>query len=204
MGVLSGAVTARRLAVVGEVPEGFRELYAEALNDNAFREPPSLEKGQVVEGWVQIHNLLDTDFSNLDKWLYNNYAIFALRTDKKSLPAKLFRATLEKKLEEWCEEHERERVPASVKTDIREALEADWLKRTLPRVGMTELCWNITTGEVTLHSHSDSVLDAIRKRFHRTFGLQLVRISPLDAVKDEAMREQLMSLGLSELGGSHE
>jgi recombination associated protein RdgC len=180
LGILSGAMTVRRFRVVGEVPEGFRELYRDGLEEFAFKERPNEQGKEEVEGWCQVHNLLDVTFEDFNKWLYNNYAVFAVRVDKKSLPAKLFQATLAKRCEAWCIAHSTERCPRAVKTQLKEELELDWLKRTLPRVAVTECCWNITEGWLLLHSLSDGAADRFRKRFLRTFNLKLVPHSPMD------------------------
>ena len=90
MGLLTGGMTVRRFRVAGELPTGWRESFRERLDKMAFREPPTRMGKEEVEGWVQVHNLLDTSFEDFNKWLYNDYAVFALRVDKKSLPAKLF------------------------------------------------------------------------------------------------------------------
>ena len=180
MGILSGALTVRRFKVAGSVPDGWRETYRTKLDEFAFRDRPIEQMKEELEGWVQIHNLLDTSFQDHNRWLYNQYAIFALRVDKKSLPAKLLKATLEKRCEAWAAEKGAERCPPSVKKQLREELEHEWLKRTLPRVAVTEACWNVSEGWLLLHSLSESSADRFRKRFLRTFGLKLVPHSPLD------------------------
>lgn len=193
MGMLSGAMTVRRFRVEGEVPDAFRDRWREALNDYAFREPMVEMGKEEVEGWVQVHNLLDTDFSDLNRWLYNNYAVFALRVDKKTLPAKLFAATLQKRCEAWCEEQGVERCPTNVKKTLKEQLEEEWMARTLPRVAVTECAWNIDERWLVLHSLSDTLADRFRKRFLQTFGLTLVPWSPLDWVAgDAAMVDDLL------------
>lgn len=201
MAILSGAMTVRRFRVVGEVPEGFREIYRERLEEHAFRERPNEMGKEEVEGWVQVHNLLDTSFDDLNRWLYNNYAVFALRVDKKALPAKLFAATVQKRCEAWCQAQGVERCPSSVKKTIKEELEAEWLKRTLPRVAVTECCWNLQDGWLLLHSLSEGSADRFRKRFLRTFGLKLVPWSPLDWLQDSDAVERLLATGPANLQG---
>jgi DNA recombination-dependent growth factor C len=191
MAILSGAMSVRRFRVLGDVPEGFRELYRERLNEFAFRTPASGVGKDEIEGWVQVHNLLDAEFDDFNRWLYNEFALFGLRVDKKVLPARLFRATLEKQCEAWCQERDVERCPASVKSDIKDALEQEWLRRTLPRVGLTEACWNIVGGYLVLHGMSEAVTDRFRKRFHRTFGLKLVPWTPLDWLDAEGIEAML-------------
>lgn len=193
MGLLTGQMTVRRFRVVGEVPDGWRDVFRDRLERFAFAEPPGGVGKEEVEGWVQVHNLLDTDFGDFNRWLYTNYAVFALRTDKKALPAKLFSATLDKRCQAWCAEHSRERCPSSVRTELKEALELEWLTRVLPRVGMTELCWRIDEGYVVVHTTSEATIDRVRKRFHQTFGLRLLPWSPLDWIEDSASLERLVT-----------
>jgi hypothetical protein len=80
-------------------------------------------------------------------------------------------------------------------------LEAEWLDRALPRVALTELCWNVNEGWLLLGALSDSIADRVRKRFHRTFGLELVPWSPLDALPAGAVRESVMNTSPITPGG---
>jgi DNA recombination-dependent growth factor C len=202
MGLLTGAMTVRRFRVVGDLPPGWRDTYRDRLNAMAFREPAGRQGKEEIEGWVQVHNLLDTAFDDLNRWLYDPYAVFALRVDKKTLPAKLFRATVEKRCEAWCAERGVDRCPASVKKEIREQLEQDWLQRTLPRVAVSELCWHVQEGWLVLGSLSERTAERVRKRFHRTFGLELHPWSPLDWVDDAGARDRLLSTAPTTVGGA--
>ena len=184
MGIMSGSLTVRRYRVAGDVPDDFRTRYAEALDEYAFKAPASSSHEGEVLGWCQVHNLLDTSFERLDKWLYNHYAVAALRIDKKSVPAKLFKATLDKRIEAWCQENGRQKAPASVRSDIKDALKADMLSRTLPRVAAHEWCWNIVDGWVIFHNTSERANDMFRTLFRQTFGLALLPFSPLDFLAD--------------------
>ncbi|MCB9676005.1 MAG: recombination-associated protein RdgC [Alphaproteobacteria bacterium] len=193
MGIMSGAMSVRRFRVVGELPEGWRELFRDRLQELAFKTPPHEVGKEEIEGWVEVHNLLDADFENYNRWLYNEFVLIALRVDKKRLPAKLFAATLEKRCEAWKKEKEVERVPASIRTELKEALELEWLKQTLPTVAVTEAAWNVNEEWLVLHGMSDAVSDRFRKRFFRTFGLRLVPWSPLDWVRTTDTVEGLIN-----------
>ncbi|MCB9781096.1 MAG: recombination-associated protein RdgC [Alphaproteobacteria bacterium] len=204
MGILQGSLTVRRYRAAGTVPDDFRTSYVDALNDNAFREPRDWTPGVEAIGWCQVHNLLDTDFSDLNKWLYNEYAVLAMRIDKKSLPAKLLKAHLDKKVAEWCQENHRDKCPARVRTDLKEQLEGDMLVRTLPRVAVHEFCWNIVDGTVLFHNTSEKVNDTFRKVFRETFGIALLPWSPLDFLADSPdLAATLEAQGLSDLRPDH-
>lgn len=193
MGVVSGAMTVARFRVVGELPSGWRETFRDNLETYAFRDPPQGMGKEEVEGWVQVHNLLDTDFSDFNRWLYDEVVLLALRVDKKRLPAKLFRATLEKRCAAWAAEREVERVPSAVRQELKENLEQEWLARTLPTVGVTEAAWHLSAKWLVIHSLSESVAERYRKRFFRTFGLKLVPWSPLDWLEDAKLAEALVT-----------
>lgn len=202
MSLFKGALTARRYRVTGVVPEDFRTTFPEALQAHAFHQPMGLQRSEELEGWVLVQNLLDTDFSNHNKWLYNQYLVAALRVDKKTLPAKLFRAMLDKKIAAWCEENRRERAPASVRTELKELLEDELYARTLPRVSVFEFCWNVVEGWVMFTNTSDGPNDRFRKRFRNTFGLGLTPYSPLDFLEDTPeLAEALEIQGPTDLSG---
>ena len=85
MAILTGAMTVTRLRVLEPgLHEGWRDLYRDRLNEHAFREPPQGVGREEVEGWCQVHNLLDTEFDDFNMWLYQDWAVFALRVDKKN------------------------------------------------------------------------------------------------------------------------
>lgn len=193
MGVMKGSMTVRRFRVVGNLPDGWRTLFRDRLNEHAFREPPARKGKEEVSGWTQIHNLLETSFDDEAAWLYEDTLLFALRTDKVVLPGALFRATVDQRCKAWCAVNGVERTPAARKKAIAEELEEEWLKRALPRVNLVELCWNVDGGYLLLSSLSEKVGDDVRKRFQRTFGLALVPWSPLDAVDNKALQEAFLS-----------
>jgi DNA recombination-dependent growth factor C len=193
MGILSGALTVRRFRVSGDVPEGFREAYRDQLNAYAFREPPNEQGKQEVEGWAQVHNLLDTDFGDDNRWLYEPYALFSLRIDKKVLPARRLRATVDKECERWRVAHDQARCPPPVRAEIRDRVEQEFLRRTLPQVRVAEVCWNMQEGFAVVHSLSETTVDRVRRRFYQTFGLRLVPWSPLDWMDDRRTVEALVA-----------
>jgi len=202
MGLFAGALTARRFRVVGELPKsGWRDVVRERLDAFAFREPVGRVGKEEIEGWVLVQNLLDTSFQDFERWLFDPWVVFALRVDKKALPAKLFRATVEKRCEAWCRERGVERCPASAKKEIQERLEEEWLDRALPRVALTEIAWNVQTGQVLVGGLSSSVAERVRKRFHRTFGLELHPWSPLDGLDDPGLAERLLGSTPAVFGG---
>lgn len=184
----TGAMTGVRYTVTAEaVPEDFRDRYMAALEDNAFREPLTAVHKEQRVGWVQVHNLLDTSFADINRWLYNHYLVFSLRMDKKVLPAKLFGAHLQKRVDAWCEANKRERCPSKVKAELKEALEIEMLQKTLPDVTLYPVVWNVAEGWVFFYNQSETPNDMFRKLFHRTFGIALIPFDPIEFLTDEGL-----------------
>jgi DNA recombination-dependent growth factor C len=199
MPIFKGPLSVRRYTVEGDSASA-RDRLMQGLTEHAFREPLSPVHKEELGGWCLIHNLLDTDFSDSNQYLYNQYATFGLRVEKKTVPSKLFRAHLQKKFQAWCKEHGRDRVPAKVKEEIKELLELDMLRQTLPKVALHEVGWNLNDGWVLFHNQSEGVNDRFRKLFYQSFGLALRPFTPLDYVFDlPDQQERLMAAGTTEL-----
>lgn len=197
MGVLKGTITTRRYRVLGDLPTDFRDRYREALTAHAFRAAASRTYAEEVAGWVEIGNLLDTRFEDTDHWMMDSYVVLGLRVDKKAVPGQLLRAHVAKAAREWCEAQARTRCPAKVKAELRERIEDDLLARSLPKVSVYELVWNLDEGWLAFHNTSERVNDRMRTLFFRTFGHRLLPDSPLDILSGVAPEhvEALVSTG---------
>ena len=202
MGILKGAMTGRRYRVEGELPEGFRGPWIEALNRGAFQEPFSASHRDETTGWVRPDNLLLTDFSDIGSWLFEPYAHFALRMDKKILPANLLKAKLRLAEEEWCGENQQRNCPASVRIELREALEVEMLTRCQPRVRVYEVLWQLHEGWLLFEGRSRHANEVFLKRFYQDFGRELSPVNPLDWLEDEPLRFALERTGASEFNES--
>lgn len=194
MGIMTGALSVRRFRVVGELPDDFRNRFRDGLQENAFVEAPGELGKEEREGWVLTQNLLDTDFTDFNRWLFDpSYVLFALRVDKKSLPGNLVKAMLAKRCEAWCQDRGVQRCPASTRKELLELLEDELLLKTLPRISVTEAVWHLDEQFLLLHSSSETVTDRFRKRFFNTFGLRLVPWSPLDWLDSSTEVEDMMT-----------
>jgi hypothetical protein len=174
-----------RRFVVPEPPEDFRDRYIAALNDNAFCDPLTEIHKEERIGWVDVAKPLRTGFSDINRWLFNQYATFALRVDQKRIqPAKLA-ALLEERCGSWCRANQRERCPSKVKAEIKEQVEAELLQKTTAKMQTYGVVWNVAEGWLVIACTSTTRLDTFRKLFHRTFGMALVPADPLDMVPAE-------------------
>ena len=200
MGLLTSRLTARRFVVGDELPDDYRESYRERLNEFAFVEPPNVT-AEEVEGWTHIDDMMDSDFTDFNKWYVGEWMLFALRIDKRTLPAAKFRAELKVRCQAWCEERGVERCPASVRSELKELLEQEWLPRQMPKTTLHEIAWNIHSDMLYLSTHAEGVGDRVRKRFFRTFGRRLSPMPPMFWVEDASLRDGLLQAGPTIFGG---
>jgi hypothetical protein len=106
---------------------------------------------------------------------------------------------VDKRLELWCQENQQDVAPARVRTDVRSAIEADLMARTLPRVKVVEAAWHMAEGWVLVHNTTDKLNDRFRNLFRITFGLVLEPFSPVDFLSDSPeLAADLASLGTTD------
>lgn len=175
MSILTGPLTVTRFKVVGHLQNleenvDWRAIYQERLKCYAFVEFPNTVENH--EGWVELENIFGHDFQ-LNEWLYNQYAAFSLRQDRKSLPTVLFNATLERQCKDWASDANLEVCPRSVRRDIKEQLKDEWLRKAFPSVSVVDCLWDTNDGWLIISSRSQNVMEAFQRRFYRTFGLKL-------------------------------
>lgn len=184
MGLLQARLTARRYRVTGELSDGFRDAYRAQIESFSFREPPTIDKRE-IEGWTLIDDVTGTDFEDLNRWLVDSWLLLGLRTDKRIIPSKVFRATLKRQCQAWADERGVSRCPSSVRQELKDRLEIEFLRQSMPRTQHHELAWNLDTDVAYFTATGDAASDRLRKRFFRTFGRKLVPFSPLEWAREE-------------------
>jgi len=163
-----GVLTFRRFETDGEPPSSSATLI-ELLQRDGFRGTLQQTTGEERSGWVTLDNLLETDFP-LDTTYRPPYLVFALRTDRKLIPPLLLRAMVDRDTRAFLAETGLERLPPGARDEIRERLEDQYLPGQLPKVAITEACWNLVTNRLLVMASSDKAVDRFRKHFSATFS----------------------------------
>ena len=177
MGLLTGNLSFRPYRVVEDLPPDFRTTFLEAIHRKSFRENLESRSAEENVGWVNIADPDDTHL-DLNKVLHDHYLVLALRIDKKRVPAKLLAILARRRMEEVREAKGLERLTASHKREIKEAVLEDLLGRALPSVAVYDMAWDINTGRVRIFATSDTLCDLFRVFFEDTFKLHLLRTRP--------------------------
>ena len=191
MPLLNGAMGFRRYRVAEASSSLDREGLLTALSEHAFRKPPSAATGGETTGWVNLHNLCITEFPYEECW-FNQYFVFSLRVDNKRLPAKLLRAMLDLRCKEWLSESGREKVPATVRRELREQLELELFPRQLPTVTSHDICWDTSNHILRFFNTSERVNEIFRILFFRTFGFTTVPVGTVELTAAHSKASQWM------------
>ena len=175
MSLLKGPLTYRRFISEGGAPSASSAELVDLLIHDRFLARLDDPRKEERSGWVTVRNLLDTDFSVANTY-FAPYLMFSQRTDKKAIPPALLRALVERETAELLKSTGMERLPPGGKAEIREQLEEKYLPRMLPTVSVVEVCWNLQSGMVRVHSTSERALGRVRKAFSATFSQALYAI----------------------------
>ena len=202
MPLLQGPLTSTRFAVIGDYAASSRDDLLERIQNNRFTEPLTSTRRDDITGWVSIHNMLETDLPGSEVVL-DHLLFFALRVQRKRLPAKLVKAMLEQRGKAWMRETGQERIPPNVRRELRELLEAELLPQVLPSVNSYGICWDVARSEVVIDTQSGTALEHFRVLFQRSFGALLRPINPvalvLRGLASDEILEGLRSVGYSNL-----
>lgn len=204
MGVFSGPITFRRFQVTGDLPEGFRDQFVEAIARRAHREVDPNSEDERSWGWVCAGDILDTDFVH-DKLLVGNYYLLQLRVDTLKVPAGALKIYLIRAENEFKQAMNREKLTKADKEDVKDRVVKALRKRVLPVIKGYDVAWNIQTGVVRLWTHDKTVGDLFQELFVDTFGLRLVPRTPFTTLElldvPEGAQDDVLKLAPAELVG---
>jgi hypothetical protein len=182
MPIWKGAITARRFRISEGAPnreEGWRDRLRSQIEGLAFRHPQRPVPGEEVWGFVLPDNMLETDFSDNNRWLAEPYVILGLRLDRTFLPKEKILAETKRRTAAWIRENGVERCPNAVRRTIKEQVEEELRGEARTKSNITDIVWNLDQGYVLVGSTTTKVMDEVRKRFLHAFGVKLVPMGPL-------------------------
>jgi hypothetical protein len=196
MGILANTVSICQFRVAGDLPAG--DLFgwaSEALRTHAFR-PIDTVPAELSLGWVHVDDQRLAEFNVPAHFWRDHYLVFSMRRDERRLPAALLKAYMQVAEHEYLSANPGlSRVPKQKREELREAVRASLLAKTLPVPTTFDAVWDTRNGLVTFASVSPKNVEQFETLFKKTFpGLRLAAIHPYaraGQVVDEALRPAL-------------
>ena len=189
MGALSGTLTYKQYRVEGDLPEGFRDKFVEALQRDGFREINIDGDDDRSIGWVTVENLLDAQFST-EKLLFTHYLCVALREDVVKVPANTLKVYLQKEEIEVKKRLDREKLTKSERDELRELVQAKLRRKALPSIRTFDVVWDLNTRSLWFWSQNRGLCDNFEELFENTFGMSLVPYNTYCGLEEAGLSER--------------
>ena len=172
MPIIAGPLSARIWRVRDSLPPHFTDLFQQGLKRNAFR-PIDTGKGQLRSmGWVNIRQILDSKMT-VDKVLFRDVIAVALRVDRITINARVFRATLSEKIGAALREEKRKKLTSEERGVIEEQVRMELANAQAPSTSIHEMAWHLESGVVFFGATSEHLNIAFADLFGQTFTLAL-------------------------------
>lgn len=148
---------------------------ADKLKRHAFRSIDDLKTEELAAGWTSIDGMLDTAWESAPpekgEWL-----CFALRVDKRSIPAAVFKKRYAEALkaeEDAIASSEGERRPIGRKrrSELKEQVRLRLLPTVEPAPTVVDVAMNMHTGLIFVASSAKSVLTQFEELMASSFGV---------------------------------
>ncbi len=199
MGILSNTVNIFHFRVEGDTPPT-AELFqwaSEHLARNGFK-PIDQGTAELSIGWVQVDDHRDSGFSVPAAFWRDHYLVFTLRRDQRRIPSALLKAYQQVAENEYLLANPGlNRVPKQKREELREAVRASLLAKTLPVPSTWDAVWDLRSGLVTFTCLTPAIVDLFEAQFKKTFdGLRLTAVHPYgraERLVDESSRPALVS-----------
>jgi DNA recombination-dependent growth factor C len=207
MGAFAGGLTYQVFDVRGDLPQGWRETFDDAIRSRVLNEIDVHGESEREVGWCNAQFALDIDLF-ADKYLFNDYLVLGLRVDTLTVPGPLLKLFVERRMREVMEEQGRERLSRYEKAELKELVKRELRKRALPTVKVTDMVWTLSEGVVRFFGTNEKLTLEFMELFEDTFGLALVPRTPYTlaahhAGLEEAAVESLADLEPAALAGEY-
>lgn len=180
MGILSNSVSISQFRVVGDIPTvDLYEWFSERLAKQGFV-PIDQGIAELSTGWVQLDDHRDSSFTVPSTFWRDHYVTFTMRRDQRRIPAALLRSNQREAEQEFLAANPGlSRVPKHKREEIKDAVRAGLLARTLAVPSTYDALWDIRSNTLTLATLSQKVIEQFETLFKKSFeGVRLVAIPP--------------------------
>ncbi|MGI9568894.1 MAG: recombination-associated protein RdgC [Desulfobulbia bacterium] len=179
MSLLSASVSITRYKVEGQLEAPVLETVAKALNENAISDIDD-QAPEKVSGWTSFEKPYQPDF-NGSSFVYGAYLIFALRIDKKAIPAKVVQKHFMIESARRLSESGRQYLSRNEKQRIKDHV-IDGLSLKVPATpNVYDIIWNYEESFLWFFSNLKAANEELETLFSRSFDLTLVRMFPYTA-----------------------
>ncbi len=176
MGFLNGTASFVRFSVEGELPENIWDFIAERVVSFAFRDIDDTYE-EFSLGWVSVLNMFDSEF-DFASYAAGNYVTLSMRLDERKVSAAILKKYVQKEEERIKKEKQIPKIAKSQKTEIKERIQNELMRKALPVPAVYDLCWNLENSTLLFFSTNQKAQAYLEDLFKDSFDLTLVQQIP--------------------------
>jgi recombination associated protein RdgC len=194
MGLLSTTTSLTRYRVEGQLDDPVMERVYQGLKQHSIADIDENPSDQAV-GWTTFQNPYQNDFDDANVMFGTDF-VFALRIDKKSIPAKMVQKHIALESEKRLKDLGREFLSADEKRAIKD-LVLNKLHLKMPSTpSVYDVVWQYEKKRLWFFSNLKGANEELETLFIKSFGLSLIRSIPytMAAFNNEMSSEQLDAL----------
>ena len=176
MGALTGRMSPLGFFVKGKVDSW--ENVLQQLIRHRFQDLDPSTGVQQSFGWTLLADPFSTEFDKPSIFYGEHLVGLSLRIDTISVPASQVKLRLQPRAREVAAAAGKERLSKGEMNQLREDLQAELMRKSLPTIKAFELLYHSATGRVWFFGKSKGVLDVFLELFYETFGVILIPDDP--------------------------
>ncbi len=172
MGLLSGSISYVRFTVEGTLPESFWDFVADRVASFSFRDiDDTLDEYSI--GWVSVKNMFDADFAYAS-YAAGDYVVLTMRVDERKVSPAVLKKFVLKEEERLKREKQVPRLGRRLRTEIRERVEAELIRKASPVPALYDLYWNLADSTLFFFSTNKKAIGLLEDLFKDTFDMSLL------------------------------
>ncbi|MDY6905687.1 MAG: recombination-associated protein RdgC [Thermodesulfobacteriota bacterium] len=197
MGLLSSRASITCYRVEGKLAKPVTETVEAGLKQYAIRNIDN-DPAEKAVGWTAFATPFVPAFSKAS-FMFGHYMIFALRLDKKAIPAKVVKKYCMAAYEKQMKKTGQATLAKNEKKQIKEKVLHELVLRVPATPNAYDIVWDYEAGRLWFFSNMKGANEELETLFVKTFSMRLIRLFPytiadLEAGLSDSQRDRLFKL----------
>ena len=176
MSFVKGTASFVCFSVEGNLPDRSLEYLAQRVAAFSFKDIDDTYD-EASLGWVSVLNMFDSTFSHAS-FSVGDHIVLTLRVDERKVSPAILKKYIKKEEERVRVEKEVPRLSKSTRSQIKERVYAELLRKSFPVPSVFDVVWNLSESRVFLFTTNKKVHSLMEDYFKECFGVLLKQQIP--------------------------
>ena len=176
MSFIKGTASFVCFTVEGHLPDMSLDYLANKVTAFSFKDiDDTFDEASL--GWVSVLDMFDASFSHAS-FMVGDYLVLSLRLDERKVSPSIIKKFVQKEEARVRAEREVPRLSKSVRTQIKERVTSELLRKSFPVPTVFDLFWNLSEARVYVFTTNKKALSLIEDFFKECFDVLLKQQIP--------------------------